>query len=169
MKLISNHDVPSDIHPRPENHPLLAILRKYHATKNPLVRKALRLAHKAVQISSACDIPLECAFLGVGLILPHRAIGVVIHPETEIGINGCIFHGVTLGANGGEGAPVLGNCVEVGPGAKIFGHVHLGDYVQVAAGAIITRDIPAFHIAYGVNQHKPNIKRFPGLTLDAAE
>jgi serine O-acetyltransferase len=164
QKFESAYPLPSAHMPRLEVHPLLALLRRYQRTENPVVRKLLRQAHKLLQISSACDIPLDCSQLGLGLLLPHRAIGVVIHPAVKMGINCCVFHGTTIGSNNNDGLPELGDCVEVGPGAKIFGNIKIGDFVQIGAGAIVTRDVPAYSLVTGANDIRPNIKRFPSLS-----
>ena len=146
---------------RAEVHPVLTILRAYQQSRSRMTRRVLRVVHRAVQLAHACDIPLQCASLGGGLLLPHRGIGVVIHPDTVMGINCCVFHHCTLGTNGDGKAPRLGDCVEVGPGATILGGIHVGDYAQIGAGAIVTRDVPAYSLVTGANQVRPNLKRFP--------
>ena len=137
------------------------MIRQYQGSKARTSRIALRLLHRAIQLASACDIPLECRYLGRGLLLPHRGLGVVIHPETVMGINCAIFHGTTLGMNWDGKAPILGDCVEVGPGAKILGGVKIGDYAQIGAGAIVTKDVPAYSLCVGYNKVAHNERRFP--------
>lgn len=57
-----------------------------------------------------------------------------------------IFNGVTLGSvrsdDETDGAPTIGNYVFIGPGAKILGNVHVGDYVLIGANCVVTKDIP---------------------------
>ena len=53
------------------------------------------------------------------------------------------------------GSPILAENVMVLDGAKIFGPVIIGANTVIAAGAIITKDIPANSMAYGVNKYKP--------------
>lgn len=50
-----------------------------------------------------------------------------------------------------ENAPVIGNSVFIGFNSLIIGGVKIGEKVYVCAGAIVTKDIPAFHIASGKN------------------
>lgn len=45
--------------------------------------------------------------------------------------------------------------VVIGDGAKILGPIIIGENSVVAAGAIITKNIPANSIIYGVNKFKP--------------
>ena len=78
---------------------------------------------------------------GPGLKLPHWGT-IVISPDAVVG-RGCVVHpGVTLGVNHGR-APQLGDDVYVGPGAKIFGGLSIGDRVTVGANSVVTRDVPA--------------------------
>ncbi len=80
---------------------------------------------------------------GPGLKLPHWGT-IVISPEAVVG-RGCVVHpGVTLGVNHGR-APQLGDDVYLGPGAKIFGGLSIGDRVTVGANSVVTRDVPAGH------------------------
>ena len=53
------------------------------------------------------------------------------------------------------GNPIICKNVVIADGAKILGPVIIGENSVVAAGAIITKDIPADSIPYGVNQLKP--------------
>jgi serine O-acetyltransferase len=78
--------------------------------------------------------------------------------------NVVIFQNVTVGSNlkfnkvadewENVGNPIIGKNVVIADGAKILGPVIIGENSVIAAGAIITRDVPANHIAYGVNQLK---------------
>ncbi len=56
------------------------------------------------------------------------------------------------------GNPIIFKNVVIADGAKIFGPIIIGKNTVASAGAIITKDIPANSIAYGVNQvrHKDN-------------
>jgi serine O-acetyltransferase len=53
------------------------------------------------------------------------------------------------------GNPIIGKNVVIADGAKILGPIVIGENSFVAAGAIITKNIPSNSIAYGVNQFKP--------------
>jgi len=54
-----------------------------------------------------------------------------------------------------EQPPLLEDNVFVGFGALVIGGVRLHSGAYVCARAVITRDVPAGHIAYGVNQIVP--------------
>jgi serine O-acetyltransferase len=47
-------------------------------------------------------------------------------------------------------APKLGDRVNVGAGAKIFGNVTIGDDVNIGANAVVLSDIPSGKTAVGI-------------------
>jgi serine O-acetyltransferase len=47
-------------------------------------------------------------------------------------------------------APVFGNNVDIGTGAKILGPIRIGDNVLIGANAVVIRDVPDNSIAVGV-------------------
>jgi acetyltransferase-like isoleucine patch superfamily enzyme len=50
---------------------------------------------------------------------------------------------------GGLVGPVIGNHVAIGANATILPGIHVGEGALVAAGAIVTRDVPAYKLAVG--------------------
>lgn len=96
-------------------------------------------------------IPPETA-IGPGLYIGHCG-GIHFNPEARVGRNCNVSQGVTLGqANRGRrrGAPVIGDGVYIGPGAKIVGAVRVGDNVAIGANCVVTRDLPDNAVAAGV-------------------
>lgn len=92
------------------------------------------------------DIPLNTQIDGVPTF-PHGLTGVFISAGAKIGKNCVIFHQVTIGSNTlpdsrGKGAPVVGDNVYIGCGAKIIGNVHIGNNVRIGANCVVTQDIP---------------------------
>lgn len=90
--------------------------------------------------------------IGAGFYIGHFG-GIVVSPYASIGENCNISHGVTIGRIAEAervGAPVLGNRVYVGPGAKIIGNVNVGDDASIGANAVVTKDVPASAVAAGV-------------------
>jgi serine O-acetyltransferase len=47
-------------------------------------------------------------------------------------------------------APVIGNNVDIGAGAKLLGRITIGDNVLIGANAVVIRDVPSNSIAVGV-------------------
>ena len=88
------------------------------------------------------------AVLGKKLTLPHGLFGVFISDQCVIGDNCKIFQHVTIGLNDNInsqkfGAPIIGNNVYIGTGAKIIGAISIGDNVIIGANAVVVSDIPA--------------------------
>lgn len=81
------------------------------------------------------------AQIGGGLRLPHGLNGIIVTHNAVIGNNVTIFHQVTIG-EGKNGAPVIGDNVMIGPGAKIVGKVHVGNNVNIGANCVVFKDIP---------------------------
>lgn len=63
-----------------------------------------------------------------------------------------------------EEPPVIGADSVVGRGAQVVGPVTVGPFSYVAAGAVVTRDVPPHHIAVNVNELVP-ASRWPGSRL----
>lgn len=81
------------------------------------------------------------------LILPHGVSGIFLTRSAEIGKNVVIFQQVTIGANtikGSKsyGAPVIGDNVYVGAGAKIIGSAHVSNNCRIGANAVVIEDVP---------------------------
>jgi serine O-acetyltransferase len=107
------------------------------------------IMHYWVHLVSGTVIARE-ARIGADLLLPHSG-NIIIHPGCVIGDNCAIFHEVTLGTSmDRSGAPRLGNGVFVGPGAKIFGPIVIGDGARIAGNSLVLRDVPPGAVAIGV-------------------
>jgi serine O-acetyltransferase len=90
--------------------------------------------------------------VGSGLYIGHFG-GIHVNNAAVIGDNCNIQQDVTLGkVNRGAraGAPVIGNNVFIGAGAKIIGRIQVGDGAAVGANAVVTRDVPAGAAVAGV-------------------
>lgn len=74
-------------------------------------------------------------------ILGHALNGIIIAGGAKIGKNCTISHQVTIGRSKNE-APIIGNNVYIGPGAKIFGGIRVGNNVRIGANCIVFQDIP---------------------------
>jgi serine O-acetyltransferase len=90
--------------------------------------------------------------VGSGLYIGHFG-GIHINHAAVIGNNCNIQQDVTLGkANRGAraGAPIVGDNVFIGAGAKIIGRIHVGDGAAIGANAVVTKDVPAGMAVAGV-------------------
>lgn len=82
--------------------------------------------------------------IGGGIRVPHN-MGIVVSGKASIGECCTIFHQVTIGVdetNDPDAAPVIGNNVVIGAGAKIVGRVKIGNHVKIGANAVVTKDVP---------------------------
>lgn len=73
---------------------------------------------------------------------PHRGIGVIVHPNAEIGEGSIVSAKATIGnAWPHPGAPKIGKHVYVGTGAFVGGGISVADYVMIGAGSVLTKDV----------------------------
>jgi serine O-acetyltransferase len=87
-----------------------------------------------------------------GLFIGHFSC-IFVHSDVVIGKNFTISQGVSIGvANRGskKGTAIIGDNVYVGPGAKIFGHINIGNDAAIGANAVLTIDLPPKAVAVGV-------------------
>lgn len=90
--------------------------------------------------------------IGHGFYIGHFG-GIVVNRQVKIGNNCNISQGVTLAqANRGkhEGCPTIGDRVYIGPGAKIFGSIKIGNDVAIGANCVVTDDVPDHAVVVGV-------------------
>lgn len=73
--------------------------------------------------------------------LPHGLYGIVVTHNAVMGKNVTIYHQVTIG-QGKDGAPKIGDDVQIGAGAIIIGNVVIGNRVKIGAGCVVTDSIP---------------------------
>jgi serine O-acetyltransferase len=128
-------------------------------SKNKILKK---LAANLLEKFYCCEI--NCTEIDKSVLFAHHARGCTI-VAAKICENVVIFQNVTIGSNlrfnkasnewENVGNPIICKNVIIADGAKIIGPILIGEGSVVAAGAIITKDMPANSIAYGVNQFKP--------------
>jgi serine O-acetyltransferase len=85
---------------------------------------------------------------GPGLSIAHWGT-IVINTAVRVGANCRIHPGTSMGELRG-GAPVLGDDCYIGPGARLFGPITLGDRVQVGANAVVNRSFPSDSLLVGI-------------------
>jgi len=121
--------------------------QKAIAARSPLSKAWYRIRYYRTTERRGASIPLSAEFDGMP-VFPHGLNGILISTGAKIGKNCVIFHQVTIGSNTlpgsrGAGAPVLGDNVYIGCGAKIIGNVTVGDNVRIGANCVVTSDVPA--------------------------
>ncbi len=96
---------------------------------------------KRLRIQYGISIPWR-AQIGPGFYIGHFGC-IFVSPGVRIGRNCNISQGVTIGVSrrGKIGAPTIGDNVYIGPGAKLFGGIKVGNNVAISANAVVARNI----------------------------
>jgi len=102
-----------------------------------------------MRVILSCFIPYEVK-IGKNAHFGHLGLGIVLHRDAVIGDNVRIDQHVTIGGRVGEGAPIIGNNVRIGAGAKVLGGISIGDNVQIGANAVVLINVPNNSTAVGV-------------------
>lgn len=104
---------------------------------------SIRLHRAGVQ----CGFDIPPNTFGPGLSIAHRGT-IVVHPDARIGANCRIHVDVVIGTRPGpeELVPCLGDNCYIGPGAKIFGDIVIGDNVAIGANSVVNRSFPEGHM-----------------------
>ncbi len=108
------------------------------------------LLQKCVEVVAGIELPCE-VIVGSDFVIDHFG-GIVISGYARFG-NGCrIRTGCVVGlARIDEpGAPVCGDNVDIGAGAKLLGRIRIGNNVKIGANAVVVTDVPDDCIAVGV-------------------
>ena len=112
-------------------------LRREEAAGNKLAELFWR--RKKNDLGARLGITAYAGCCGKGLHIWHWG-SIIISGDAKIGEN-CTFHGqACIGSDGkSEKAPVIGNNVDIGVGARIIGDVVIADDVKIGANAVVTR------------------------------
>lgn len=119
-----------------------------------LIRKPFSLVYrvlfKMVQVITGIELPCEVA-VGKNFVIDHFG-GIVVNGYTVFGDNCRIRTGVVIGLARVEDpcAPVIGNNVDIGTGAKVLGRITIGDNVLIGANSVVVRSVPSDSIAVGI-------------------
>ena len=120
-----------------------ALLRKFFSLQ-------YRIAFKFIQVITGIELPCE-AIIGDNFVIDHFG-GIIISGFAQIGNNCRIRNGVVIGLQrtGESRAPLIGDNVDIGAGAKLLGPIRIGNNVLIGANAVVISDVPHNCIAVGV-------------------
>lgn len=103
-----------------------------------------------VKLSQKLGYSIPFNVFGPGLSIAHIGT-IVVNEKAKIGAYCRIHEGVTVGISGidykgtensiSQIAPVIGNNVFIGSGAKIIGRVKIGNNIAVGANAVVVKNI----------------------------
>lgn len=104
-----------------------------------LVRRIMFYRLHKLGVRLSFSIPINT--FGPGLSIAHYG-PIVVNANARIGKNCRIHVGVNIGEGHGALAPQIGDNCYLGPGAKIFGGVVIGNNVKVGANAVVNKSFP---------------------------
>lgn len=113
-----------------------------HDPLGRIIGKFLRFRHGLLCDKYNWTIPINV--FGEGLAIVHTGT-IVVSGSARVGKNCRIHVCVNIGrapSKEGTGAPVLGDNVYIGPGAKLFGAIRIGSNTSIGANAVVNRSFP---------------------------
>lgn len=125
-----------------------------YGVRPALLRKLFSLIYKLlfkfVQIITGIELPCEVV-VGRNFVIDHFG-GIVISGYARFGDDCRIRNGVVVGLkNVSEPiAPIIGNNVDIGAGAKVLGNIRIGNNVVIGCNAVVLIDVPDDALAVGV-------------------
>ena len=126
-----------------------------YSFRSRLIRIPLGVIHavlaKLAEIVCGVEIGVS-ARIGRRLIIEHSGC-IVIHGHAELGDDCIVRQGVTIGNRRLDdpfGAPVLGDRVNIGAGAKLLGRIRIGNDAEIGANAVVLVDVPDGALAVGI-------------------
>ena len=129
--------------PNVERWKYVKALRKleyYYNNRNKNIACAfmnLYYARRFNKLGFRLGIELNRGVFDEGLMIYHTS-GIVVNGDAKVGKN-CTLHGANVIGNMGNDlkAPIIGDNVRLGAGAKVLGNVYIADDIQIGAGAIV--------------------------------
>jgi serine O-acetyltransferase len=120
-----------------------AVLRK-------LFSLLYHVAYKFIQVVTGIELPCE-ATVGRHFVIDHFG-GIIISCYAKFGDNCRIRNGVVVGLRRVDEkfAPVVGDNVDIGSGAKLLGQITIGNNVLIGANAVVLTDVPDDSVAIGI-------------------
>lgn len=127
---------------------LMRVLEYIDDTSKPaIIRVPFLLWYR--RLSVRLGFSFAPGIFGPGLAIVHYGL-LIIDPGTRVGRNCRIHAGVNIGGAArilqpGEVdcySPRIGHEVYIGPGAKLYGPIEIGDRSTIGANAVVTRSFP---------------------------
>jgi len=106
----------------------------------------VRTPEAVIEIQEGTYLNNNCSIISVG---PGISIGRVCLIGPEVMIMDSDIHGIENRQQPAQGPVSIGDDVFIGARAVILKGVRIGDHATIAAGAVVTRDVPARSVAAG--------------------
>ena len=115
--------------------------RRADGLSKRLLSQLYWLLFRFVETLTGISLPKE-ARIGPGLRIWHFG-NIFIHPDSVIGAHCTLRHGVTVGNRHEDGPiPVIGDYVEFGAYAQVFGDVRIGNRCKLGAMSVVLMEVP---------------------------
>lgn len=134
-----------------------------------IIRNYNLLRYERLGVKLGYTVPVNV--FGPGLALCHVGT-IVINRHARFGSNARIHAGVNVGTAAGldenghfdnTKAPIFGDNVYIGPGAKVYGKINVGSNAAIGANAVVNKDVPNNVTVAGVPAKVINDKGSKGL------
>ncbi len=135
---------------------------KYLKTKGRLVRIFYYIFVKRIELKYNAETGIsfhdKSAKFESRPIFPHGLNGIVISRRAVIGKKCTILQQVTIGTKitsekavleDDMKAPIVGDNVYIGAGAKVIGNIIIGNNVLIGANAVVTKNVPDNYTVIG--------------------
>lgn len=97
--------------------------------------------YKLRKVSRITGFQIPPGTMGPGLTIWHWG-PIIVNPLARIGRNCTLNPGVIVGhKTPGDPAPIIGDNVFIGGGAKVIGPIKIGDNVVIAPNAVVVKDV----------------------------
>jgi len=109
-----------------------------------------KILFKIIQILTGVELPCE-AKIGDHFIIDHFG-GIIISGYAQFGDNCRIRNGVVVGLAKANDpcAPIIGNNVDIGAGAKVLGRIKIGNNVTIGANAVVVKNVENGMVVAGI-------------------
>lgn len=102
-----------------------------------MIKHFFGFLHHRYGIKLGLQIPINV--FEEGLRINHYGL-IVVNPEARVGKFCDIHQGVNIGQNIEQGSvPTIGDNCWIGPGAKIFGKIRIGNSVCIGANSVVNK------------------------------
>lgn len=109
--------------------------------------KVLQFLYYKKRLKYNTYIPLNV--FGPGLSIAHFG-AIVVNGNAKVGENCRIQDSVTIGATNGEShAPVIGNNVFIGSGARLIGNINIANDIAIGSNAVVVKSFNESGVTIG--------------------
>ncbi len=106
-----------------------------------------RLKYHRLSVKLGFSVPINVFEEGLSIV--HYGY-LAVSKGAKVGKNCRIQTGVVIGATGGQKeAPIIGDNVYIGAGAKLIGNIRIADHVAIGANAVVVKDITEPNTTWG--------------------